>query len=259
MMLSCEGLEVGFPGRTLCRGLSLSIRPGECWGILGLNGSGKTTVLHTLGGLRAPRGGTVRFAGRDLNAYAPRERARALGVLLQDEPQAFWGSLQEYVLLGRHPHSRSLFGWEAADLERAEGALARVDLAGLSERPLATLSGGERQRARIAQLLAQDPAVCLLDEPLQHLDLRHQLEAMQVLRGLAEGAGRAVALVLHDTLWASRFCDHLLLIMEDGAALAGPTDDLMTREILERLFRCPLREFGSGAARHFLPVDKAHV
>jgi iron complex transport system ATP-binding protein len=259
MMLECAGLEVGFPGRTLCRGLTLAIRPGECWGILGLNGSGKTTVLHTLGGLRPPRAGAVRLAGQGLAAWAPRERARVLGILLQDEPQAFWGSLQEYVLLGRHPHARSLFGWEAGDLERAEAALARMDLAGLSERPLATLSGGERQRARIAQLLAQEPALCLLDEPLQHLDLRHQLEAMQVLRGLAAGAGRALALVLHDTLWASRFCDHVLLLTGDGEALAGPTGTLLTRGHLERVFRCPLREYGSGPARHFLPADGPHV
>ncbi|HEX6827383.1 MAG TPA: ABC transporter ATP-binding protein, partial [Burkholderiales bacterium] len=127
MILQCEGLEVGFPGRTLCRDLSLAIRPGECWGILGLNGSGKTTVLHTLGGVRTPQGGAVRLAGLDLAEYAPRDRARGLGVLLQDEPQAFWGSLLEYVLLGRHPHSRSLFGWDAADVERAEEALVRVD------------------------------------------------------------------------------------------------------------------------------------
>lgn len=259
MILECRDLAVGFPGRSLCRGLSLEILPGECWGILGLNGSGKTTVLHTLGGLRAPQAGAVRLAGRELAACAPRERARALGVLLQDEPQAFWGSLQEYVLLGRHPHSRSLFGWEAADLERAEAALSRVDLAGLSERPLATLSGGERQRARLAQLLAQDPAVCLLDEPLQHLDLRHQLEAMQVLRGLAEHPGRGVALVLHDTLWASRFCDHVLLLLGDGEALAGPTPALLTRDNLERVFRCPLQEYGSGPARHFLPGDGPRV
>lgn len=259
MILDCRDLAVGFPGRSLCRSLSLQIRPGECWGILGLNGSGKTTVLHTLGGLRPPQAGAVRLDGRELAACAPRERARALGVLLQDEPQAFWGSLQEYVLLGRHPHSHSLFGWEAADLERAEAALERVDLAGLSERALATLSGGERQRARLAQLLAQDPAVCLLDEPLQHLDLRHQLEAMQVLRGLSEEPGRSVALVLHDTLWASRFCDHLLLLLGDGESLAGPTGELLSRENLERVFRCRLQEYGSGPARHFLPGDASRV
>lgn len=258
MILECEGLEVGFPGRTLCRDLSLAIRPGECWGILGQNGSGKTSVLHTLGGLREPGAGAVRLDGRDLGAYAPRERARRLGVLLQEEQPAFWGSLLEYALLGRHPHSRSLFGWDAEDLERAEAALERMDLAGLSARPLETLSGGERQRARIAQLLVQAPSVCLLDEPLQHLDLRHQLEAMQVFRGLAREAGCAVAMVLHDTVWASRCCDHVLLLGE-GAALAGPTESLLSRERLEQLFGCRLQEYGSGPARHFLPGEAPRV
>jgi len=257
-MLACAGLEVGFPGRLLARDLALQIRPGECWGILGMNGSGKTTVLHTLGGLRAPEGGRVELGGRAISGYAPRELARELGFLLQDEPGAFWGSLQEYVLLGRHPHARSLFGWGATDLERAERALDAVDLAGLSQRPLATLSGGERQRARIALLLAQSPKAYLLDEPLQHLDLRHQLEAMEIFRGLAE-QGRAVAMVLHDTLWAGRYCDHVLLLPGDGDALAGPTSDLLTRPNLERLFRCELQEYGQGAQRHFLPGPRPRV
>jgi len=258
MMLACAGLEVGFPGRLLAKDLALEIRPGECWGILGMNGSGKTTVLHTLGGLRAPEGGGVKLGGRPIGGFAPRELARELGFLLQDEPGTFWGSLQEYVLLGRHPHAHSLFGWGADDLERAERALGAVDLAGLSQRPLATLSGGERQRARIALLLAQAPNVYLLDEPLQHLDLRHQLEAMEIFRGLAL-AGCAVAMVLHDTLWASRYCDHVLLLPGDGVALAGPTPELLTRGNLERLFRCELQEYGQGAQRHFLPGAPSRV
>jgi iron complex transport system ATP-binding protein len=259
LMLSCDRLSVGFPGRTLCRELSLELRPGECWGILGMNGSGKTTVLHTLGGLRAPRGGSVELNGRAIRSFAARELARSLGVLLQEEPGTFWGSLLEYVLLGRHPHSHSLFGWGAEDMEHAEQALARMDLAGLSDRPLASLSGGERQRARIALLLAQAPRVYLLDEPLQHLDLRHQLEAMQAFRALAQRNRCALATVLHDTLWASRFCDHVLLLPDDGEALAGPAETLLTREVLERVFRCGLREYGTDAERHFLPGDGARV
>jgi iron complex transport system ATP-binding protein len=258
-MLRSDRLAVGFPGRTLCRELSLEMRPGQCWGVLGMNGSGKSTLLHTLGGLRASAGGSVELDGRPIGGFAPRELARNLGMLLQDEPGVFWGSLLDYVLLGRHPHSRRLFGWEAEDLERAEEALAQLDLAGLAERPLATLSGGERQRARIAQLLAQAPRAYLLDEPLQHLDLRHQLEAMRVFRALAERNQCALAMVLHDTAWVSRHCDHVLLLLGDGEALAGPTEALLTREHLERVFRCALREYGAGAERHFLPGSVPRV
>lgn len=258
-MLQCESLSLGYPGKVLCRDLSLVVKPGECWGILGRNGSGKTTLVHALGGLREPFGGHVTLQGRSLDAYARRDLARELGVLLQDEAHGFWGSVLEYVLLGRHPHARTLFGWQAGDIEIATQSIAQLDLAGIEHRPLNTLSGGERQRARIALLLAQQPRYYLLDEPLQHLDLRHQLETMALFRELATRGGLAVAMVLHDTLWASRYCDHVLLLYEGGRALAGPTWELLTRENLEALYQCVLEEFGADGKRHFVPGNGRDV
>lgn len=256
-MLQCEGLSLAYPGKVLCGDLSLTVKPGECWAILGKNGSGKTTLVHALGGLRKPAGGRVALLERNLDAYARRDLARKLGVLLQDEAHGFWGNVLEYVLLGRHPHARTIFGWQADDVELASRAIAQLDLAGIEHRPVGTLSGGERQRARIALLLAQQPQYYLLDEPLQHLDLRHQLEAMALFRGLATQRGYAVVMVLHDTLWASRYCDHVLLLYDEGRALAGPTGELLTRDNLEALYQCSLEEFGAGGKRHFVPGNDA--
>lgn len=253
-MLETRNLTLQYPGKLLCRDLSLTVKPGECWAILGQNGSGKTTLIHALGGLRPVNSGdsNITVAGKAPQTWPRRELARKLGVMLQEEPGEFWGSVQEYVMLGRHPHVKNLFGWEAMDRDIAMQAIARMELMDFAHRPLDTLSGGERQRARIALLLAQSPQCYLLDEPLQHLDLRHQLAAMTLFKELA-GQGSAVMMVLHDTAWADRYCDHVLMLFDHGRVLAGPTGELLTRSNLEALYQCSLEEFGAGSTRHFVP------
>ncbi len=255
MTLQTQNLTLQYPGKLLCLDLNLTVNPGECWAILGQNGCGKTTLIHALGGLRyADSGGTgsVMLAGKALQAWPRRELACKLGVMLQEEPGEFWGNVQEYVLLGRHPHVRNLFGWEAVDQDIATQAIGRMELTDLAQRPLVTLSGGERQRARIALLLAQSPQCYLLDEPLQHLDLRHQFFAMTLFKELAL-QGSAVMMVLHDITWASRYCDHVLMLFDNGRTLAGRTEEILNRDNLETLYQCSLEESGTGNARHFVP------
>lgn len=241
-MLRAENLTLSVPGKTLCRDLSLTLRPGECWAILGCNGSGKTTLLHVLSGLAAPAVGRVMLDGT-LLADIPRfELARRCGVLLQDEAAGYWGTVADYVLLGRFPHSSGAADEE--DQQLAREALQRVHMAACATRRLATLSGGERQRVRIAQLLAQAPRLYCLDEPLQHLDLRHQAQTMELFRDLARSANRAayraVVMVLHEPWWAARYCSHALLLFDDGTAMAGEASAVLTRDNLEKLYGCPL-------------------
>ena len=251
-MLQAHNLTVAIGGKVVCRDLDVVIRPGECWGVLGQNGAGKTTLLRTLAGLHLPQAGTVSWVGQPLPVHARRELARHVGVLLQSEGGEFWGSVLEYVLLGRFPHRASWFGYSAGDELIAQQALAQMELAELAQRPLNTLSGGERQRAAIAQVLAQQVQCHLLDEPLQHLDLRHQLQAMQVF-GKAMEQGGALLMVLHDTLWAQRCCDHVLLQFADGRVLHGAAHELLTREHLQELYQCPLRELTVEGERCFVP------
>ena len=252
-MLSCENLHLRYPGKLLCRDLSLEITPGKCWGILGQNGSGKTTMLQALSGLHEPADGNIALDGRLLRSYTRRQLGQTLGVLLQEEDSWFWGSVLEYVLLGRHPHVASLFGWTAQDEELAWQALQNMELKELAQRQMNSLSGGERQRARLAQLFTQDPMYLLLDEPLQHLDLRHQLQTMNLLRELAAKRGKAVLMVLHDMLWVARYCDHVLLLHDQGQTVTGATASVLTRENLETLYQCGLREYGAGHDAHFIP------
>ncbi len=251
-MLCVRGLTLAAGDRILCRELDLQLEPGEIMAVLGRNGSGKTTLVHALGGVRLPQGGTVMLDGRPLADFPRRTLGRALGILPQFEDQAYWGTVRDYVLLGRYPHARSPFGWRAADEAAVDQALAVLELTALAARTFVSLSGGERQRARIAQLWAQDPRFMLLDEPLQHLDLQHQLHIMELARRAAR-AGKALILVLHDLAWAGR-CDHVLLLFGDGRYAYGSVHDLLEAEQLEELYGCSLRAFGNGVDRHFVPV-----
>ncbi|MCZ7563550.1 MAG: ABC transporter ATP-binding protein [Burkholderiales bacterium] len=251
MTLVARGLTLAVPGRTLVTGLDLALAPGRCCAILGRNGAGKSSLLLALAGLGRAAAGEVLLDGAPLASHARRRLARRLGILLQYDVEDFWGSVLEYVLLGRLPHGAGPLGADPEGVVQAHGALAAVDLQTHVLQPYRTLSGGERQRARIAQLLVQSPDYLLLDEPLSHLDLQHQLGLMQLLAGLAR-SGRAVAMALHEPFWAARFCDVALLMYDSGAVRHGPVHDVLTQENLEALYRCRLEAVaGPGAPLYF--------
>ena len=252
MSLRCVDVTLAVPGRVLCRDLSAVFEPGEVWAVLGRNGTGKSTLIHTLAGLASPAGGRVELDGVALTALDARERARRVGILLQIEEGTFWGSVADYVVLGRFPHAPRWTGYAKEDIEHARAALEAVGMSDLAARAYATLSGGERQRARIAQILAQAPRIFLLDEPLQHLDLAHQAQVLALMAAQARRNETAI-MVLHEPLWIGRACTHALLFGGDGRAEAGPAETLLTRERLEVAYGCRLREVTHGAGRCFVP------
>lgn len=239
-MLRAERLALGYPGRRLLEALTLEFFPGQMWAVLGRNGSGKSTLLRALAGLHRPQGGGVRIDGRSLTVLPSRELALRIGVLLQEETREFWGSVHDYVLLGRYPHAHGLFGWSTQDHEIARAEMAELHLADLARRPYATLSGGERQRARVAALFVQRAPVLLVDEPLQHLDLAHQVAVLERLQRQARDHRAVVVLVLHDLLLAGRYCDHFLLLDGDGGVSHGTGGEIFSAERLSRLYGAAL-------------------
>jgi iron complex transport system ATP-binding protein len=241
-MLAVEHLTLAHPGKTLLRDLSIEFQPGECWAVLGSNGSGKTTLLHTLANLRVAQMGTIKLGEKSIADYPRRALAQRIGLLLQEERNEFHGSVREYVELGLFSQGTWLSANTGA-ASQAYAAMIRMDVASQADRPWNQLSGGERQRARLAQLLAQAPEIYLLDEPLLHLDLRHQLAVLQCLRGLAHEQRKTVIMVLHDSLWASRFCDHALMLYDDGNGRSGAAQTLITKNNLAELYSCSMDSF----------------
>ncbi len=253
-LLSVRGLHVGIGSRVLCAGLDVDVSAGEMLAIIGRNGIGKSTVLTTLAGLRPPMSGDVRLAGRPLAGLTPRELARRRSLLPQAHEDAFASSVLDTVLVGRHPHIGRWADEGEQDVRIALDALARVSLDGFGLRDIRTLSGGERQRVAIAALLAQDAPLCLLDEPVTHLDLDYQMETLSLFARLAHEEGRAVVAVLHDLNQVLRFCDRALLLTGAGEWVCGAVDEVLQPDTLSRAFCHPLRELHAGAHRYFVPA-----
>jgi iron complex transport system ATP-binding protein len=257
--LEALDLDVAIGGHQVCRELNWRVDTGESWAILGRNGVGKSTLLATLAGLRPQAAGRLTIAGLSLPAPCRASNTRALarirGYLPQHQIDPFASTVMETVLVGRHPHL-GRWDWESAEDRRiAAAVLAEVDLGGFAQREVQTLSGGERQRLAVAQLLAQQPDLFLLDEPLTHLDMSHEVAVMELFARRATN-GAAIVAVLHDPGFAARYCGHALLLFGNGEWLAGPAADVITAPHLSRLYGHPLRELCTDTQRWFVP-DRA--
>ncbi len=252
-LLEARGLAVEVGGRRVVAGLDLAVAAGERLAILGRNGAGKSTLLATLAGLRPPAAGEVRLAGDDYARLGARGAALRRAWLGQSQADPFGSTVLETALAGRHPHL-GRWDWETArDADIAREALAAVGLAGLEQRQVPTLSGGERQRLAIATLLTQAAPLYLLDEPLSHLDLNHQMAVLDLFAGAARECGAAVVMVLHDPALAHRYCDRALLIHGDGRTELGEVDAILTGEGLSALYGHRLRCLDIDGRRCFLP------
>lgn len=252
-LLVAAGLAVDVGGRRVVAALDLSLAAGERLAILGRNGAGKSTLLATLAGLRPPEAGEVRLGGDSYAALGPRAAALRRAWLGQGLTDPFGSTVLETAMAGRHPHL-GRWDWETArDADIARGALASVGLAGLERRQVHTLSGGERQRLAIATLLTQATPLYLLDEPLSHLDLNHQMAVLELFAGAARDCGAGVVMVLHDPALAHRYCDRALLIHGDGRTDLGDADDILTGERLSDLYGYRLRCLDVDGRRCFIP------
>ncbi|WP_329561628.1 ABC transporter ATP-binding protein [Kitasatospora sp. NBC_01266] len=239
--LAAHGLRLRYADRLIVDGLDLELPGGAVTAVVGPNACGKSTLLRGLARLLDPAAGSVTLDGTDLHRMPARTLAKRLGLLPQQPvtPEAI--TVEALVRLGRYPHQRLLSPWSAADQAAVEAALERTGTAELRDRPVDQLSGGQRQRAWIALTLAQDTELLLLDEPTTFLDLRHQLDVLDLVARLHRDLGRTVVMVLHDLGQAARYADHLVVLHEGRLAAAGPPAEVLDAGLVERVFQVPCR------------------
>ena len=252
-LLSATHLAVTIGTRPICHDFNFVLQAGECWGILGGNGIGKTTLLQTLAGLRQPLQGEISITGKPLAQWQRKPLAQRVGILFQDSQDMFPSTVLETALTGRHPY---LPFWSLegdADLAIAVEALRQTGLESMQERQVNTLSGGERRRLAIATLLVQSPLIWLLDEPTNHLDLRHQIRMLELLGERVNSGGGGMVMVLHDVNHVLRFCTHAVLMVDAGTILCGPVREVITPESLESLYQHPVRRVRVGGEDLYYP------
>jgi iron complex transport system ATP-binding protein len=218
------------------RDVSLNVTRGSFTGLLGPNGCGKTTLLRLVAGVLKPQSGSVTLDGEPLHAIQRRRLARRIAVVPQETHPTFDYTVMEMVLMGRHPHL-GVFAIEGpADLTMAREALAATGTADLEQRAYMTLSGGEKQRVIIAAALAQASDLLLLDEPTASLDLGYQLEVASLLARLNRERGVTLVLATHDLNLAASLCSELVLLREGRVLARGQTADVLTADMVRRLY-----------------------
>ena len=236
-------LDLGYHGRTVVHEAGIALRAGRITALVGPNGSGKSTLLRALARLHRPDSGTLRLGAAvddggavDALALSRREFSRLVTLLAQSRPTPSGLSVADVVGFGRHPHRGR---WRAGDPggpDAVARAMAVTSIDELADRPVDELSGGQLQRVWLASCLAQDAGVLLLDEPTTFLDLRFQVEILDLVRDLAADDGVAVGVVLHDLDQAAAVADDVVLLAEGRVRGHGPPGEVLTAELLTDVY-----------------------
>ena len=254
--LAAENLGVSLGGKNVLQNISCAFAAGTLTGIIGPNGAGKSTLLKSLAHIIAPSQGRVVLEGHALSAMDAKARARAIAYLPQGQVLHWPLGVARLVALGRLPHLAPLSRMGGADHEAVHRAMKMADVAHLEGRVATTLSGGELSRVLLARALCVEAPVLIVDEPLAALDPAHQLAVMTLLGSLA-ASGHLVIAVLHDLTMASRFCDRLLLLSEGQVAAEGRPGDVLSDEIVRRIYHVEALTGSHGGQRYVMPWEEA--
>ncbi|GIM95472.1 ABC transporter ATP-binding protein [Paractinoplanes toevensis] len=258
--LTGADLTLAYDGRTVVHGAGIELRAATVVALIGPNGSGKSTLLRSLARLHTPRSGTVDLGGEDAFALRPKDFARRVTLLTQSRPTPGGVRVRDVVAYGRHPY-RGRFG--AGDPDgpaQVQRAMELTGVAEMADRAVDELSGGELQRVWLATCLAQDTTVVLLDEPTTFLDLRYQIETLDIVRDLADSHGVAVGVVLHDLDQAAAVADHLVLLQQGVVRATGAPAEVLTSELLTEIYglRIDVHVDADGHVRT-RPVGRHHT
>lgn len=243
-MLDIQHLSYSIGEKKILRNVSFTLLSGEFVGLLGPNGSGKTTVIRALSGVAEPFDGTIWLEGKNLKSISRKERAQIIAVVPQEAHFAFPFSVREIVLMGRAPHQKQFAFDSAEDVAIAKQAMEMTDCLQFEGRTIDTLSGGEKQRVLLARALAQKPKILLLDEPASHLDLAHQQSLFELLKKLHQ-EGMTLLCVFHDINLAALCCQRLLFLKEGELKIQGGVKETARSEVI-------LDIFGALPPPHFL-------
>lgn len=239
-MLTAQNVSYRVNGSWLVENIDLRVQAGEFLALVGANGAGKSTLLKLLAGDLPPSNGSVMLQNIPLKKYAAHELALQRAMMAQHVQVSFDFTVQEVVMMGRHPHIRFGSGESRRDAEIVQQTLETTETVHLKHRFFPTLSGGEQARVTLARVLAQDTPLILLDEPTAALDLRHQQLMMGLLKNLTTH-GKAIVAIVHDLNLAAGYADTIGIVHGGKLVQHGAPADVLTEAVLQEVFALPVK------------------
>jgi iron complex transport system ATP-binding protein len=259
-LFSANNIIFRYNHHTAIDDISFTIDQSEFVGVIGPNGAGKSTLLRLLAGFLKPSEGSISFSGKNLNNFDRRELARNIATLPQQRDIPFSYTVEDFILMGRYPHAQKGFFYEKKEVEFVDDVMDTMEILHLRERRIDNLSEGERQKVFLSQCIAQDPKVLLLDEPVSHLDIRHQIQTLDVLEKL-HGEGLTIVMVLHDLNLAAEFCSRVVLISKGRIKSDGDPRIVLTFENIEETYETVVivKENPLSGKPFVVPVSKKYL
>ncbi|HDZ86657.1 hypothetical protein LCGC14_1087160 [marine sediment metagenome] len=228
--------SAGYNGQVVLKEIDFHLGPGDFIGIIGPNGAGKSTFIRLISKGLNPTSGNIYLNKQDIDKIPIRSIAKIIGLVPQEKLLDFAFTVEEVVLMGRYARQKHLFKSDRADILVAKQVMKLTRISHLADRPITNLSGGEKQRVVIAQALAQQTQILLLDEPTLHLDINHQLEILDLVKVLNKKKDLGVLAVFHDLNIAASYCKHLILLADGKVVDSGPPDKVLTPKTINKVF-----------------------
>ncbi len=234
MRLQIRDLSFSYGSTQILKDISMELGSSDVLGIVGPNGAGKSTLIRCIDRILVPQRGTILLDGQEMKQMNSMEIAKKIGYVPQSISNTFPATVFDTVLMGRRPH----LGWRSsdADIDTVLEVLTMLKIKYLAMRDFSEISGGQQQKVLIARALAQDAEILLLDEPTSNLDIRHQLEVMEILTKLVKKKGLSVMMAIHDLNLASRYSDRIIMLNGGSIRDTGDPVSVLTAENIESVY-----------------------
>ena len=234
MKLKIKDLEFSYGSVPILKDVCLELASSEILGIVGPNGAGKSTLMRCINRILKPNGGSILLDGQEVKEMSRMEIARHMGYVPQTSTSVFPASVFDTVLMGRRPR----IGWRSSegDVEKVLEILKLLGIEQFALRDFNEISGGQQQKVVIARALAQEPDVLLLDEPTSNLDIRHQLEAMDIIKKLVKETGISAITAIHDLNLASRYSDRVIMLNGGSIFDVGNPASVLNPENIKHVY-----------------------
>ena len=235
-LLNIENLSFSYAESPVLQEVNLTLRTGEWLGVIGPNGSGKSTLIKLMGGLLKSPGDSILFHGKDIQQFPRIDLAREIAWVPQETATPFSFTAYEMVMMGRHPFLKPFRFESQEDHDIFNRAMEVTSTTDFKARKFSELSGGEKQRVLIAGAIVQSPMIMLLDEPTASLDLKYQVQVLDILERLNLQRGITLVLAMHDLNLAAKYCHRLVLLKEGRVVRDGPPETVLQKEIIEEVY-----------------------